>query len=115
MASQERDMEREVDERIVSGKVVCPQEALLAEFNGTRHEHEQGHQDRELYQHRQTSAHRTDSVLAVEAHHFLLLLHGIFLLGVLLVYLVDFRFQYAHLGRGHVGFPRCGEYYSFYD
>ena len=46
---------------------------------------------RQLYQHRQTSAHRTDSVLAVEAHHFLLLLHGIFLLGVLLVYLVDFR------------------------
>ena len=34
VASQERDMEREVDERIVSGKVVCPQEALLAEFNG---------------------------------------------------------------------------------
>ena len=43
VTAQERNMEREIDERIVRGQVIGPQETLLAQLDGTRHEHKQCH------------------------------------------------------------------------
>lgn len=96
--TQEWNMERESDECVISRQVIRPKETLLTKFDSTRYEHEQCHQDRELQQHRQTATHRAYTVLAVQSHHLLLFLHRIFLFGVFLVDLIDFRFQHPHFG-----------------
>ena len=115
VVAEERDVEREADDGIVGGEVVRPQETLLAQLDGTRHEHEQCHDDGELKQHRQAAAHRADAVLAVKPHDFLLFLHGILLFGILPVDFIYFRLQHAHLGRRHVGLPRGGEYHNLHN
>ena len=47
-------------------------------------------------EHRETSAHRTDSRLLIQIHHGLLLLHGILLIRILGVQLVNLRLENLH-------------------
>ncbi len=56
MASVEWDMEGELDEDVVGGEVVDPEESLSAQLNGCREESVHGDEYGELEEHGQATA-----------------------------------------------------------
>ena len=85
MIAEDRDVGVPGEEGIVGRKVVGPKEGLVTQLDGRREEVEECDEHRPLDEHRQTAARGANTHLAVERHHLLLLLHGIGLVGVLLV------------------------------
>ena len=108
VVADEPEVLRPADEVVVGREVVGPEEALSPEFDGVGDEVEEGNPDGHLDEHGQAASHGRDTVLGVELHHLLLLLHGVFLLGVFGVDFVHLGLQHAHTGRGQVAFLRGG-------
>ena len=94
------DARAPMDDVVIGGEVLGPQERLLAQLDGGREETEHRPQDRELEEHRKTAAHHVDTRLLVQVHGRLLFLHGVFLLGILGVDLVQFRPEDLHFRGG---------------
>ena len=82
---------------IIGGKVLCPQESFLPEFNGSGEEPEHGKQNGELQQHGKTSSHGTDTGFFVQGHGSLLFFHFL-ALGIFMGQLIHLGFQYLHPG-----------------
>ena len=74
-----------------------PEERLTAELYRRGEEGEHGDEHRHLEQHRQTACKRTCAYAAVESHGLLLALHGVCLVGILVVDFLDFRSENTHL------------------
>ena len=91
MVSEKRNVHTEIPDGIVCAEVISPQELLLTELDGSREETEHRKKDRHLEQHRQTATHRADSSLLIKIHHRLLFLHGVLLIRILRIQLVDLR------------------------
>ena len=102
MVSNKPDVCSPFNDRVVGGEVANPEETLATELDGIGHEVEHCHPDRELDEHRQTSAERADTVFRIECHHSLLLLHLVLRLVVLFCGFLNFWLEHAHLGRTHV-------------
>ena len=101
MVADERQFGGPVDQVVIGREVVGPEETLLAQLDGVGHKVKHCHPNGHLNEHRQATAHRVDAILAVHRHHFLLLLHGVFLLGILPVDFLDLRPEHTHLGTAH--------------
>ena len=99
MVADDRQGSAPLDDRVIGGKVVNPEETLTAELDGVRHEVEHGDPDRHLDEHRQTAGEWRHAVFAILSHHSLLLLHGILRFVVLLRSFVELRFEHTHLSR----------------
>ena len=102
MVTDEPEVLAPADDVVVCAQVVSPEEGLSAQFDGVGQEVEEGNPDGGLKEHGQTAAHGTYAILAVDLHHFLLLLHGVLLLGIFLAEGVNLGFQHTHLGAAHV-------------
>ena len=94
----ERDVCAPLHNLVGSAQVIGPQEGLTAQFDTRREEGEHRDKDGHLQQHGQTAAHGVGTGQAVQFHGLLLLLDGIFLIGIFLVDLCDIGGQEAHLG-----------------
>ena len=103
MVADEGDPASEFEDGVIGRKVVSPKERLLTKLDGGREETEHCPENRECKQHRQTSSHGVHARPSVEVHRGLLLLHCIFLLGIALVELLNFRLESLHLGRRSIG------------
>ena len=115
MVPVQRNVERKVKYRVEAAQVVRPQEMLLSQLYGGREEAEHRIQDRQLQEHRETSAHRADSGAPVKLHHRLLLFQGILLLRIFLVQLVHLRLDDSHLGGRNVRLDSERGYYKLYE
>ncbi len=111
----ERDVGVPADDRVVGRQVVRPKEALVAQLDGRREEHEQGDQDRHLEQHGQASAHRAGPGAAIKLHDRFLALEGLFLSRVFRVDLFHLGAEDPHLGRREVRLARQGEEDDLHD
>ena len=115
MVAKQGKVEVPVQQVVVCRQVVGPEELLSAQFDGVRHEEEEGHPHRHLYQGGQASAHGAHAILAVELHGLLLLLQGILGIGILVVDLVDVGLECTHLGSREVLLVGEGEYDGLHD
>src|SRR5205807_9697718 len=101
------DVDRPTDHRqmrdgVGLGKIVHPEKWRIPKFNGLAEHFEQPEEDRDLNHHRQTAAHRINSVILVELHHFLV--HPRRDVFIFVAQLLDLRVEQRHLPHRAIGF-----------
>ena len=109
MVADAPDGLRPLEDGVVGGEVLHPQEALAAQLDGIGHEEEHGNPDGHLDEHGQTAAQRRHAILRIHLHLHLAPLHLVFGLVVLLRGLFNLRLQHAHLCTRHVALLHHGE------
>ena len=90
---REATEEGEVHERVRLGQVIDPEKPLAAEFDGILKHPIEAEEDRNLDEHRQTTAERVDAVFLIETHRL-----GVDLVRVVGVFLFDFGHLWLELG-----------------